>query len=154
VNRRNLLGLIAGLAVLGRTKPSESKQATVLPPEAAPNGRQYFAVSDWGRDKDIAVTCVYWRDEHGDYYIQDMHECTAQQVMDHRCPCTRFIPQHAHDEDLMGHFLDAGGDLERDRLVLPCKVPAQPVIKALPYKRPSPVLFELLDSIKKLSAGL
>lgn len=125
VSRRSLFALIAGLGVLGRTKPSESKHVGV---SEGPQGRKYFAVCDWGPGSDIAVTVVYWRDTNGDFYIQDMHECTAEQVEDRRCPCRRWFPEHAPDDaHFLASFKQAGGELDgsgtaKGAILLPVKV--------------------------------
>lgn len=121
MNRRGFVGLLAGLSgllTLGRTKPSESTQGEVIAPE---KGRKLYAVTDWACGMDVAVTCVYWRDTKGDYYIEDMYQCTSEQIEEERCPCRRYLPNlrghheeylsdRLHFDDLEGRFLDAGGE--------------------------------------------
>lgn len=124
MNRRGFMGVLAGigaLLTLGRTKPPEAAHEGV---SGHRTGRKLYAVTDWGHGSDVAVTVVYWRGEDGSFYIQDMHECTSEQIEDGRCPCRRYFPGHrVHDEDMQGRFLKAGGEFEDWKpIVLPLKI--------------------------------
>jgi len=112
VSRRGLFGFLGGLLVLGRTKPLESKQVGV---SEGPQGRKLFALCDWARDSDIGVTVVYWRDEAGTFYIHAMHECTAEQVEDQRCPCRRYFPGHGAHLNVSAYTIIENDVVEIDR---------------------------------------
>jgi hypothetical protein len=138
MNRRGFVGLLAGLSgllVMGRSKPAESKQERVSETE---NGQKLYASVAWVRDRDFCSTVVYWLGKDGIIHLYDMYECTAEQIVDRRCRCRRYIPSRTHDEDRIGHWVAA--DIEQwEHLRLP-----SPCIETIPFKEPDPALFDLL----------
>lgn len=123
MNRRGFMGVLAGIAALltlGRTKVPELKPEGV---SGQRTGRKLYAVTDWAYDSDVAVTVIYWRGEDGNFYIQDMHKCTSEQIEDGRCPCQRYFAGHRVHGDIDGRFLAAGGEFDRwGPVVLPLKI--------------------------------
>lgn len=105
MNRRGFFGILAGVLILGRTKPPEPRQAGV---SKRPHGRKLYAATDWGRSNDIGVTVVWSRDADGTFCIEDEYECTSEQIEDGRCPCRRyFVPTRVHYVDQPGRFLES-----------------------------------------------
>jgi hypothetical protein len=113
MNRRGFVGILAGLSGLlgmGRSRPTESRpvrelvgpegQAGPLGPQcpAGPPApvRECFASTDWGVDRDIGTTTIYWIGSDGIFHILAQHECTAEQVENESCPCRRYFSTPGH----------------------------------------------------------